>query len=96
MMTKIHVMVDGAGLPIMLKLTEVQAHVGRSARDTLDSVRAGIRSWPTGTLRQNLADRGPWGDTKGCHGDEHPRFQSLRLSLPQSRGSSTGKYTSEA
>ena len=39
--TKIHVLVDACGLPIMLKLTEGQAHDGRSAEDMLDSLREG-------------------------------------------------------
>ena len=39
--TKIHALVDANGLPIALKLTEGQAHDGRSAADMLDSVGAG-------------------------------------------------------
>ena len=63
--TKIHAMVDAAGLPITLKLTEGQAHDGRSAQDMLDSVRAGNilladRAYDSDALRQNLAERGAW------------------------------------
>jgi transposase len=67
--TKIHAMVDAAGLPIMLKLTEGQAHDGRSAQDMLDSVRAGNilladRAYDSDALRQNLAERGAWANIK--------------------------------
>jgi transposase len=46
--TKIHAVVDANGNPINLKLTEGQAHDGRSADDMLDSV---------GTGQTLLADR---------------------------------------
>src|ERR1700675_274258 len=39
--TKIHALVDAAGLPLVLKLTEGQAHDGRSARDMLGALVAG-------------------------------------------------------
>ena len=39
--TKIHALVDACGLPILLKLTEGQAHDGRSAQDMLGSVERG-------------------------------------------------------
>ena len=39
--TKIHALVDANGLPIALKLTEGQAHDGRSAQDMLDTIHAG-------------------------------------------------------
>jgi transposase len=35
--TKIHALVDAEGMPITLKLTEGQAHDGRSADDMLES-----------------------------------------------------------
>jgi transposase len=38
--TKIHALVDANGLPIMLKLTEGQAHDGRSAADMLNEIGA--------------------------------------------------------
>jgi transposase len=38
--TKIHALVDANGLPILLKLTEGQAHDGRSAGDMLDDIGA--------------------------------------------------------
>ena len=39
--TKIHALVDAEGRPILLKLTEGQAHDGRSADDMLASIRQG-------------------------------------------------------
>jgi transposase len=39
--TKIHAVVDANGNPIALKLSEGQAHDGRSAADMLDSVGPG-------------------------------------------------------
>ena len=67
--TKIHAMVDAAGLPITLKLTEGQAHDGRSAQDMLGTLRAGDvlladRAYDLDALRQNLAERGAWANIK--------------------------------
>jgi transposase len=39
--TKIHALVDANGLPVALKLTEGQAHDGRSAADMLQGLGAG-------------------------------------------------------
>jgi len=39
--TKIHAVVDALGRPIMLKLSEGQAHDGRSAQDVLETLEAG-------------------------------------------------------
>ena len=39
--TKIHALVDANGLPVALKLTEGQAHDGRSAADMLATSRTG-------------------------------------------------------
>jgi transposase len=39
--TKIHALVDANGNPIALKLTEGQAHDGKSAGDMLDRLGAG-------------------------------------------------------
>ncbi len=60
--TKIHALVDAVGRPILLKLTEGQAHDGRSAADRLDSVGAGQtllarRAYDSDGLRGMLADR---------------------------------------
>jgi transposase len=39
--TKIHALADANGLPVVLKLTEGQAHDGRSAADMLGKVGPG-------------------------------------------------------
>jgi transposase len=67
--TKIHTVVDANGNPIALKLTEGQAHDGRSAADLLDSVRAGQtlladRGYDSDALRTALAERGAWANVK--------------------------------
>ena len=67
--TKIHALVDAWGLPIALKLTEGQAHDGRSAADMLGSVQAGHvllgdRAYDSDGLRQALAARGAWANVK--------------------------------
>ena len=56
-------MVDANGLPIGLKLTEGQAHDGRSAEDMLGTIRTGDilladGAYDSDKLRQTLADRG--------------------------------------
>ncbi len=61
--TKIHALVDASGLPIALKLTEGQAHDGRSAEDMFATVRAGTvlladRAYDSNALRAWLAERG--------------------------------------
>jgi transposase len=61
--TKIHVLVDACGLPIVLKITEGQAHDGRSAQDMLGSlgrgdVLLGDRAYDSDALRLTLATRG--------------------------------------
>ena len=67
--TKIHALVDANGLPIALKLTEGQAHDGRSAADMLDGLGAARSCSPTAPttatrLRQTLAERGAWANVK--------------------------------
>ena len=66
---KIHALVDASGLPIALKLTEGQAHDGRSADDMLGSVVAGNilladRAYDCDALRQTLTARGAWANVK--------------------------------
>lgn len=61
--TKIHALVDIEGRPIRLKLTEGQAHDGRSAADMLETVRAGAvllgdRAYDSDGLRASLKERG--------------------------------------
>jgi transposase len=67
--TKIHALVDANGLPIRLKLTEGQAHDGRSAADMLDGIGAGQilladRAYDSDGLRQSLSQRGAWANVK--------------------------------
>ncbi len=67
--TKIHALVDVEGLPIMLKLTQGQAHDGRSAADMLDSIKAGNilladRAYDSNALRDWLKERGAWGNIR--------------------------------
>jgi transposase len=61
--TKIHALVDAFGLPIGLKLTEGQAHDGRSADDMLDGLGEGDvlladRAYDSDAMRATLAK---WG-----------------------------------
>jgi transposase len=67
--TKIHALVDANGNPIVLKLTEGQAHDGRSAADMLDGIGAGQvlladRAYDSDALRNTLAARGAWANVK--------------------------------
>jgi transposase len=71
--TKIHALVDASGLPIALKLTEGQAHDGRSAEDMLSSLSAGQilladRAYDSDALRQTLHQRGAWANVKPMPG----------------------------
>jgi len=77
--TKIHAVVDANGNPITLKLTEGQAHDGRSAADRLDSVSAGQtplvdRAYDSDALRQTLADRGAWANEADAQALNAPAF----------------------
>jgi len=67
--TKIHTVVDANGNPIVLKLSEGQAHDGRSAADLLDSVGAeqillADRAYDSDALRAAMAKRGAWANIK--------------------------------
>lgn len=67
--TKIHALVDANGPPINLKLTEGQAHDGKSAADMLDTVVAdqvllADRAYDSDALRKTLADRGAWANIR--------------------------------
>jgi transposase len=67
--TKIHALVDANGNPIALKLTEGQAHDGRSARDMLDGLGAdqillADSGYDSDALRNSLAERGAWANVK--------------------------------
>ena len=67
--TKIHPLVDANGLPIRLKLTEGQAHDGRSAADMVEGIGAGQilladRAYDSDRLRESLKERGAWANVK--------------------------------
>ena len=67
--TKIHALVDANGLPVVLKLSEGQAHDGRSAADMLNGVGPGQilmadRAYDSDALRHSLSDRGAWANVK--------------------------------
>ena len=67
--TKIHALVDAEGLPIDLKLTEGQAHDGRSAQDMLQLIAEGQtlladRAYDSDALRESLDERGAWANIK--------------------------------
>jgi len=71
--TKIHALVDANGLPISLKLTEGQAHDGRSAADMLGGLGEGQvlladRGYDSDALRETLAAQGAWGNIKPMPG----------------------------
>ena len=61
--TKIHALVDVEGRPIRLKLTEGQAHDGRSATDMFATLGSGDilladRAYDSDGLRENMSVRG--------------------------------------
>ena len=67
--TKIHALVDSNGLPITLKLTEGQAHDGRSAADMLGDlgpgqILLGDRAYDSDALRARLQAQGAWANVK--------------------------------
>jgi transposase len=67
--TKIHALVNANGLPILLKLTEGQAHDGRSAADMFDDIGEGQilladRAYDSDHLRSTLAERRAWANVK--------------------------------
>jgi len=67
--TKIHALVDANGRPIVIKLTEGQAHDGRSVEDMLGGIGDGQilladRAYDSDGLRNRLAERGAWANVK--------------------------------
>ena len=71
--TKIHALVDANGLPIALKLTEGQAHDGRSAAGMLGKIGKGQilladRAYDSDALRRDIAGRGGWANIKPMPG----------------------------
>jgi len=71
--TKIHALVDANGNPIALKLSEGQAHDGKSAVDLLGYLGLGQilladRAYDSDALRKTLEDRGAWANVKPMPG----------------------------
>ena len=67
--TKIHALVDAEGRPIALKLTEGQAHDGRSSDDMLDElgpgqILLGDRAYDSDALRARMSEQGAWANVK--------------------------------
>jgi transposase len=67
--SKIHALVDAEGRPVALKITEGQAHDGRSAADMLDGLGAGQillgdRAYDSDALRARMAEQGAWANVK--------------------------------
>jgi transposase len=94
--TKIHALVDANGLPIALKLSEGQAHDGKSAQDLLTRLEPGQilladRAYDSDALRQDVASQGAWANIKPMPG--RVRIPALALSSTAiaiwSSGSST-------
>jgi transposase len=61
--SKIHALVDAEGRPVALKITEGQAHDGRSAADMLGGLGAGQillgdRAYDSDALRAQMAEQG--------------------------------------
>lgn len=81
--TKIHALVDAEGRPICLKITEGQAHDGRSAADMFDTVQAdhillADRAYDSDALRQSLAERGAWANIRSMpHRLSPPAFSKF-------------------
>ena len=67
--TKIHALVDAEGRPISLKLTEGQAHDGRSAADMFETLGSGDilladRAYDSDDLREDMSTRGVWANIR--------------------------------
>ena len=80
--TKVHALVDANGMPMLLKLTEGQAHDGRSAADMLGHIGNGQilladRAYDSDALRQRLAEQGAWANIKPMPGLVRVRVRVL-------------------
>ena len=67
--TKIHALVDANGNPIALKLSEGQAHDGRSAFSLLGrigpgEILLGDRAYDSDLIRQTVAEQGGWANIR--------------------------------
>ena len=82
--TKIHALVDACGLPIALKLTEGQAHDGRSAEDMLGAlprkcVVLADRGYDSDALRARIAAQGATANIRPLGHRTHPPAFSPRV-----------------
>ncbi len=81
--TKIHALVDANGLPVTLKLSEGQAHDGRSANGMLDDIGAGQilladPAYDSDALRAAMTERGAFANIKPMPGRVHvPAFSAF-------------------
>ena len=71
--TKIHALVDANGMPLVLKLSEGQAHDGRSAQDMLGNLGLGQilladRAYDSDALRAEMEKQGAWANIKPMPG----------------------------
>ena len=71
--TKIHALVDANGRPVALKLSQGQAHDGKSAQDMLTRLKPGQilladRAYDSDALRQDVASQGDWANIKPMPG----------------------------
>jgi len=71
--TKIHALVDANGLPVALKLSQGQAHDGKSAKDILTRLGPGQilladSAYDSDALRQDVAGQGAWANIKPMPG----------------------------
>lgn len=100
--TKIHALVDAEGLPIALKLTEGQAHDGRSARDMLDALVDGQtlladRAYDSDELRQSLRERGAWANIKPMPNRKNvPAFSPSCIAIATSSSASSTRSSTTA
>ena len=87
--TKIHALVDANGMPITIKLTEGQAHDGRSAADMLDNLQPGQilladRAYDSNALREAMTAQGALGEHPADGPQTGPaRVQPLPVSLQE-------------
>ncbi len=88
--TKIHALVDAWGLPIALKLTEGQAHDGRSGEDMLDAlprrcVLLADRGYDSDALRAKIAEQGASANIRPLDRRIDPPAFSARLYKKRNR-----------
>jgi transposase len=87
--TKIHAVADARGRPIRLKLTEGQAHDGRSGRDMVETVGEGQtlladRGYDRDRLRDRLAARGAGANIRPMPPQKRfPAFDPILYPPPQ-------------